>query len=125
MKINLLKLIFIIFIFFSPHVYSELTLEDNFPKNMQGIWSDDCSSEYQVFIISKSTTMWIDETYVGFNISQTSNVNNWIGYKWGEIEGSFYYFLKKEGDKLFETVAPEGWDGIDYSFLNNSYLLLI
>ena len=117
---NSLIFITLFFLIFSNNIKAELIFENDFPDEMQGIWSENCLSENQVFIISKSTTMWIDETYVGFNISQTSNVNNWIAYKWGELEGSFYYFLKKEGDKLFETVAPDGWDGIDYSFLNNS-----
>ena len=62
--------------------------------------------------------MWIDETYVGFNISKTAKVQNWVAYKWGEVDGSYYYF-KKDGDYLPEHTAPEGWDGIDYS-LNSS-----
>ena len=62
-------------------------LIDNFPKDMQGIWSDDCDAEYQVFIISNNTSMWIDETYVGFNLSKTGNnycpVNK--GNKWSKL----------------------------------------
>ena len=38
--------------------------------------------------------MWIDETYVGFNISKTSKVQDWVAYKWGN-DGSYYYFLKR------------------------------
>ena len=70
MKINLLKILVIIICFFSFKINAELVFEDNFPKNLQGIWSEDCESEYQVFIISNNTSMWIDETYVGFNISK-------------------------------------------------------
>ena len=105
---------------FSFNTNAELIFENDFPKNMQGVWSNNCDSEYQVFIISRNTSMWIDESYVGFNISKTSEVNDWIAYKWGEIESSYYYFLKKDGEKLFEISAPESWDGIDYSFLNGS-----
>ena len=74
MKNNLVKLIFSIFLLFPFHLNAELIFEDNFPKDMQGIWSDDCDAEYQVFIISNNTSMWIDETYVGFNVSKTSKV---------------------------------------------------
>ena len=120
MKINFFKIIFIIFIFFSSKVCAELMFEDNFPKNIQGIWSDDCASEYQVFIISNNTSMWIDETYVGFNFSKTTKVEGWSAYKWEELDGSYYYFLKRDGDNLLEITAPDDWDGIDYSFLNTS-----
>ena len=57
-------------------------------------FSDISESEKQVFIISRNTNMWIDESYVGFNISKTSEVSDWIAYKWGEIDSSYYYFLK-------------------------------
>ena len=50
MKNNLVKLIFSIFLLLPFHLNAELIFEDNFPKDMQGIWSDDCDSEYQVFI---------------------------------------------------------------------------
>ena len=65
MKNNLVKFIFSIFLLLPFHLNAELIFEDNFPKDMQGIWSDDCDAEYQVFIISNNTSMWIDETYVG------------------------------------------------------------
>ncbi len=120
MKNNLVKFIFSIFLLFPFHLNAELIFEDNFPKDMQGIWSDDCDAEYQVFIISNDTSMWIDETYVGFNVSKTSKVQDWSAYKWGELDGSYYYFLKKDGDNLLEITAPDDWDGIDYSFLNSS-----
>ena len=51
MKINLLKIVVIIICFLSFKINAELVFEDNFPKNLQGIWSEDCKSEYQVFII--------------------------------------------------------------------------
>ena len=120
MSNSLSKYFLIFFLFFSFKLNAELIFENNFPKNIQGIWSSDCKEEYQVFIISNNTSMWIDEQYVGFNISKTSSVNDWTAYKWGEIDGSYYYFLKKDGDNLFEITAPDDWDGIDYSFLNNS-----
>ena len=119
MKNNLVKLIFSIFLLLPFHLNAELIFEDNFPKDMQGIWSDDCDTEYQVFIISNNTSMWIDETYVGFNMSKTSKVQDWSAYKWGELDGSYYYFIKKNGDNLIEISPPDEWDGIDYTFLKN------
>ena len=120
MQNKIFKVFFIFILLLSFKANAELIFENDFPKNMQGVWSNNCDSEYQVFIISSNTSMWIDESYVGFNISKTSEVNDWIAYKWGEIESSYYYFLKKDGEKLFEISAPESWDGIDYSFLNGS-----
>ena len=120
MQNKIFKFFYILIFMFSFNTNAELIFENDFPKNMQGVWSSNCDSEYQVFIISSNTSMWIDESYVGFNISKTSEVNDWIAYKWGEIESSYYYFLKKDGEKLFEISAPESWDGIDYSFLNGS-----
>ena len=43
---------------------------------------------------SKNTSMWIEESYVGFNISKTAQIDGWVAYKWGELDGSYYYFLK-------------------------------
>ena len=42
MKINLLKIVVIIICFLSFKINAELVFEDNFPKNLQGIWSEDC-----------------------------------------------------------------------------------
>ena len=120
MKDSLLKLIICILFLFPSNVNAELIFEDDFPKEMQGIWSENCNTEDQVFIISNNTSMWIDESYVGFNVSKTSKVQDWSAYKWGELDDSYYYFLKKDGDVLIELPAPENWDGIDYSFLNSS-----
>ena len=50
MKNNLVKLIFSIFLLLPFHLNAELIFEDNFPKDMQGIWSDDCDAEYQEII---------------------------------------------------------------------------
>ena len=89
-------IIFFILIFvliFSMRLNAELIFNENFPKKIQGTWSSSCESEIQIFIISENTSMWIDETYVGFNISKTSEVNNWTAYKWGELDGNYYYFL--------------------------------
>ena len=77
MKNNINKIFFLIIIFFSFNLNAELIFKDNFPKELQGIWSEDCNSQNQVFIISNNTSMWIDENYVGFNISKTSNVQDW------------------------------------------------
>ena len=112
-------IIFIIFIFCS-NINAELIFKNEFPKNMQGIWSNNCNAEKQVFIISNNTSMWIDETYVGFNISKTANIEDWTAYKWGEIDGSYYYFLKYDNEQILEVTAPDNWDGIDYTFLERS-----
>ena len=120
MKNNINKIFFLIIIFFSFNLNAELIFKDNFPKDLQGTWSENCNSQNQVFLISNNTSMWIDENYVGFNISKTSNVQDWTAYKWGELDGTYYYFLKKDGNKLLEITAPDDWDGIDYSFLNSS-----
>ena len=120
MKNNLFITIIGTIILLSFNTKAELIFEDDFPKNIQGIWSSDCKAESQVFLISNNTSMWIDETYVGFNVSKTSQIKDWSAYKWGELDGSYYYFLKKDGNNLFEVTAPNDWDGIDYSFLNTS-----
>ena len=83
MKDSLLKLIICILFLFTSNVNAELIFEDDFPKDMQGIWSENCNTEDQVFIISNNTSMWIDESYVGFNVSKTSKVQDWSAYKWG------------------------------------------
>tara|TARA_B100000686_G_C16690985_1_gene917588 strand:+ start:445 stop:1308 length:864 start_codon:yes stop_codon:yes gene_type:complete len=116
-----IKIIIVFFVLFlSLNVNSELIFKNDFPKDMQGIWSENCSAENQTFIISKNTSMWINDTYVGFNISKTATVDDWIAYKWGELDGSYYYFLKKDKNQLLEVTAPENWDGIDYSFLEEN-----
>ena len=114
------KFFFIIIFFSSSNINAELVFVDNFPKNLQGIWSEDCSMQNQVFLISNNTSMWIDDSYVGFNISKTSKVQDWTAYKWGELDGSYYYFIKKNGDNLIEISPPDEWDGIDYTFLKGS-----
>ena len=51
-------------------------------------------------------------------MSKTSDVQGWTAYKWGELDGSYYYFLKNNTqNQLMELTPPEEWDGIDYSFL--------
>ena len=113
--INFASIFFVLL--FSLKINAELIFKDDFPKNIQGIWSEDCAQENQVFIISNNTSMWIDSTYVGFNISKTANIDGWTAYKWGELDGNYYYFLKYDNNQLLEVTAPEYWDGIDYSFL--------
>ena len=120
MKNNYLFIIFIVLIFtFSAK--AELIFENEFPKDIQGIWSVDCEAGLQVHVIGNNSSLWIDEDYVGLNISKTSNVQNWTAYKWGEIDGSYYYFLKTNTQsQLMELTTPDEWDGIDYSFLNSN-----
>jgi len=113
--------IFLLIFFLSFYSKAELIFEDEFPKNIQGIWSVDCEEGLQVHVIGSNSSLWIDEDYVGLNISQTSDVQNWTAYKWGEIDGSYYYFLKTNTqNQLMELTPPDEWDGIDYSFLNSN-----
>ena len=119
MKNNFFIFLFIFFLSF--YSKAELIFENEFPKNIQGIWSVDCEEGLQVHVIGSNSSLWIDEDYVGLNISQTSDVNNWTAYKWGEIDGSYYYFLKTNTqNQLMELTPPDEWDGIDYSFLNSN-----
>ena len=64
MKNNLVKLIFCIFLLLF-HLNAELIFEDNFQKNARYLECD-CDAEYQVFIISNNTSMWIEDIF-GFN----------------------------------------------------------
>ena len=113
--------IFLLIFFLSFSSKAELIFENKFPKNIQGIWSVDCEEGLQVHVIGSNSSLWIDEDYVGLNISQTSDVQNWTAYKWGEIDGSYYYFLKTNTqNQLMELTPPDEWDGIDYSFLNSN-----
>jgi len=119
MKNNFFIFLLIFFLSFSSK--AELIFENEFPKNIQGIWSVDCEEGLQVHVIGSNSSLWIDEDYVGLNISQTSDVQNWTAYKWGEIDGSYYYFLKTNTqNQLMELTPPDEWDGIDYSFLNSN-----
>ena len=112
---------FAIFLFFYP-LKAELIFENEFPKKFQGIWSTDCEAGLQVHVIGKNNSLWIDEDYVGLNISKTTDdIEGWIAYKWGEIDGSYYYFLNKNSqNQIMELTPPDEWDGIDYSFLNSN-----
>ena len=118
---NKIFIFFGIFLFFYP-VKAELIFENDFPTKFQGIWSTDCEAGLQVHVIGKNNSLWIDEDYVGLNISKTTNdIEGWIAYKWGELDGSYYYFLNKNSqNQLMELTPPDDWDGIDYSFLNSN-----
>ena len=118
---NKIFIVFGIFLFFYP-LKAELIFENEFPKKFQGIWSTDCEAGLQVHVIGKNNSLWIDEDYVGLNISKTAkDIDGWIAYKWGELDGSYYYFLNKNSqNQLMELTPPDDWDGIDYSFLNSN-----
>ena len=118
---NKIFIVFGIFLFFYP-LKAELIFENECPKKFQGIWSTDCEAGLHVHVIGKNNSLWIDEDYVGLNISKTTNdIEGWIAYKWGELDGSYYYFLNKNSqNQLMELTPPDDWDGIDYSFLNSN-----
>ena len=93
--------IFFIFLLFSFISKAELIFENEFPKKLLGIWSPDCDAGLQVHVIGKDSSLWIDEDYVGLNISKTSDVEDWTAYKWGELDGSYYYFLNLNSQNQF------------------------
>ena len=63
MKNNYLFFIFIVLIFtFSAK--AELIFENEFPNDIQGIWSVDCEAGLQVHVIGNNSSLWIDEDYV-------------------------------------------------------------
>tara|TARA_B100001250_G_scaffold31643_1_gene25909 strand:- start:646 stop:1503 length:858 start_codon:yes stop_codon:yes gene_type:complete len=118
---NKIFIFFAIFLYFYP-LKAELIFENEFPKKFQGIWSTDCDAGLQVHVIGKNNSLWIDEDYVGLNISKTTDeIDGWTAYKWGELDGAYYYFLNKNSqNQLMELTTPDEWDGIDYSFLNSN-----
>jgi outer membrane lipoprotein SlyB len=64
MKNNYFFFIFIVLIFtFSAK--SELIFENEFPKNIQGIWSVDCEAGLQVHVIGNNSSLWIGATAGG------------------------------------------------------------
>ena len=81
MKNNYLIFIVIILIF-SISAKAELIFENEFPKDIQGIWSVDCEAGLQVHVIGNNSSLWTDEDYVGLNISNTTNVQKCTTYKW-------------------------------------------
>ena len=81
---NKIFIFFAIFLFFYP-VKAELIFENDFPKNFQGIWSTDCEAGLQVHVIGKNSSLWIDEDYVGLNISKTTNPRTVVSYFFGII----------------------------------------
>ena len=52
MRNKIFKFFFILTLLLSFKINAELIFENDFPKNMHGIWSSDCVSEKQVFIFS-------------------------------------------------------------------------
>ena len=68
------------------------------------------------------------KTYLDL-IVKTSKVKDWSAYKWGELDGSYYYFLKKDGDNLLEVTAPEIGNRLFFFkfksilFMKNQYLV--
>ena len=118
---NKIFIFFAIFLYFYP-LKAELIFENEFHKKFQGIWSTDCDAGLQVHVIGKNNSLWIDEDYVGLNISKTTDeIEGWTAYKWGELDGAYYYFLNKNSqNQLMELTTPDEWDGIDYSFLNSN-----
>ena len=54
-------IIILLICFSSLSLKAELIFENEFPKNIQGIWSEDCEADRQVHVIGKNSSLWIDE----------------------------------------------------------------
>ena len=101
--------------------------EDLIPKKFHGTWSNDCSKEEDVFIITESSYFnlyegqdEIDEyTYFYLQFSGSKTYEDWH-YLDGEIFEFKNVFMKLNNDIL--EVVFEDLDNLDgsYDFLNNT-----
>ena len=104
-----------------------LIAENLIPKKFHGTWSNDCSKEQDVFIISESgyfnlyeSQDEIDEyTYFYLQFTDSKTYENWT-YLDGEIFEFKNVFMKLDDDIL--EVVFEELDNLDgsYDFLNNT-----
>ena len=113
-----------IFILFFPFL---LIAENLIPEKFHGTWSNDCSKEQDVFIISESgyfnlyeSQDEIDEyTYFYLQFTDSKTYENWT-YLDGEIFEFKNVFMKLDNDIL--EVVFEELDNLEgsYDFLNNT-----
>ena len=104
-----------------------LFAEDLIPKKLHGTWSNDCSKEEDVFIITESSYFnlyegqdEIDEyTYFYLQFTDSKTYEDWY-YLDGEIFEFKNVFMKLNNDIL--EVVFEELDNPDasYDFLNNT-----
>ena len=111
-------------IFFYPFL---LFAEDLIPEKFHGTWSNDCSKEQDVFIITESSYFNLYESqdeideyaYFYLQFSDSKTYKDWI-YLDGEIF-EFKNVFMKLNDDILEVVFEEQ-DNLDgsYDFLNNT-----
>ena len=104
-----------------------LFAEDLIPKKFHGTWSNDCSKEQDVFIITESSYFNLYESqdeideyaYFYLQFSDSKTYKDWI-YLDGEIF-EFKNVFMKLNDDILEVVFEEQ-DNLDgtYDFLNNT-----
>ena len=125
MKI-LLIIYFLITLNISSNALADIKLDQDFPIEMQGIWSSDCSTTNNInsLIIYDYGSLYLeygDYSYVSLSVSKTTNFNSWTVYEWSSNGmDKTKYFLKLQNDKLIEKYPPNNWNEIDYEFLNDS-----
>ncbi len=126
MLIYIVKYFFSLFvvILFRPFL---LFAEDLIPEKFHGTWSNDCSKEQDVFIITESSYFNLYESqdeideyaYFYLQFSDSKTYKDWI-YLDGEIF-EFKNVFMKLNDDILEVVFEEQ-DNLDgsYDFLNNT-----
>ena len=117
---------FLITINLSSNALADIKLDQDFPIEMQGIWSSDCSATNNInsLIIYDYGSLYLDYgdyNYVSLSVSKTTNFNSWTVYEWSSNGmDKTKYFLKLQNNKLIEKYPPNNWNEIDYEFLNDS-----
>ena len=129
MKIFII-LIFLLLYNLNSNAMADMNLDKNFPEEMQGIWSSDCSASYNIntLIIYDYGSLFIeygDNNHAAINVTKTTQFNSWTVYNWSENGNNTKYFLKIQNNKLIEKYPPANWNEIDYEFLNDSTSLYI
>jgi len=110
----------------SSNALADIKLDQDFPIEMQGIWSSDCSATNNInsLIIYDYGSLYLeygDYSYVSLSVSKTTNFNSWTVYEWSSNGmDKTKYFLKLQNNKLIEKYPPNNWNAIDYEFLNDS-----
>ena len=70
----------------SSNALADLKLDQDFPIEMQGIWSSDCSATNNInsLIIYDYGSLYLeygDYSYVSLSVSKTTNFNSWTVYE--------------------------------------------
>ena len=126
MLIYIVRYFFSLFVVILFHPFL-LFAEDLIPEKFHGTWSNDCSKEQDVFIITESSYFNLYESqdeideyaYFYLQFSDSKTYKDWI-YLDGEIF-EFKNVFMKLNDDILEVVFEEQ-DNLDgsYDFLNNT-----